>query len=96
MHLAVWVCHKSSRKMVNTYAMLDYCIIEELGTTGRKRKLSLKTLTGKKIRKTSNSKWFNSIWYSCGKEKLLNGLRYPKHTQEENTRKERNRHTKED
>ena len=51
MHLAVWVCHKSSRKMVNTYAMLDYCIIEELGTTGRKRKLSLKTLTGKKNQK---------------------------------------------
>ena len=40
----VWVCHKSSSKMVKTYAMLDNCsqgsfikeeIIEELGITGK-------------------------------------------------------------
>ena len=48
--VAVWVGHKSSRKMVKTYAMLDNCskgsfikeeIIEELVITGMKLKLSL-------------------------------------------------------
>ena len=52
---AVWVGHKSSRKM--TYAVLDNCsqgsfikeeIIEELRITGRNLKLSQKTLPGEK------------------------------------------------
>ena len=55
--VAVWVGHNSSSKMVKTYAMLDNCsqgsfikeeIIEGLGITGRKLKLSLKKLTGEK------------------------------------------------
>ena len=53
----VWVGHRNSRKMVQTYATLDTCsqgsfikddIIEDLGISGRKLKLSLKTLTGEK------------------------------------------------
>ena len=55
--VAVWVGHKSSRKMVKTYSVLDNCsqgffikeeIIEELEITERKLKLSLKILTGQK------------------------------------------------
>ena len=51
--VAAWVGHKSSRKMVKTHAMLNNCsqgsfikkeINEELGITGRKLKLILKTL----------------------------------------------------
>ena len=50
--VAVWIGHKSSKKMVKTYAMLDNCsqgsfikeeVIEELEITERKLKLSLKT-----------------------------------------------------
>ena len=57
----VWVGHRNSRKMVKTYAMLDNCsqgsfikdeIIEDLGLSGRKLKLSLKTLTGEKSEDT--------------------------------------------
>ena len=53
----VWVGHRSSKKMVKAYAMLDNCsqrsfikdeIIEDLGVSGGKLKLSLKTLTGEK------------------------------------------------
>ena len=57
----VWVGHRNSRKMVKTYAMLGNCsqgsfikdeIIEDLGISGRKLKLSLKTLTGEKSEDT--------------------------------------------
>ena len=57
----VWVGHKNSRKMVKTYDMLDNCsqrsfikdeIIEEIGISGRKLKLSMKTLTGEKSEDT--------------------------------------------
>ena len=55
--LPVLVGHINSRKTVKTYAMLDNCsqvsfvkveIIEDLGRSGRKLKLSLKTLTGER------------------------------------------------
>ena len=55
---AVWFGHKSSRKMVTRYAMLDNCsqgsfikeeIIEEFEITGRKLKLGLETLMGEKL-----------------------------------------------
>ena len=57
----VLVGHRNSRKIVKTYAMLDICsqgsfiedeIIEDLSISGRKLKLSLKTLTGEKAEYT--------------------------------------------
>ena len=57
----VWVGHRNSRKMIKTYAMLDNSsqgsfvkdeIIEDLGISDRKLKLSLKTLTGEKAEDT--------------------------------------------
>ena len=57
----VWVGHRNSRKMVKTYAVLGNCsqvsfindkIIEDLGISGRKLILSLKTLTGEKSEDT--------------------------------------------
>ena len=54
----VWIVHRKSRKMVKTYAMLDNCslasfikdeIVEDLGISGTKLKMSLKTLTGEKL-----------------------------------------------
>ena len=57
----VWVGHRNSRKMVKTYDMLDNGsqgpfikdeIIEDLGISDRKLKLSLKTLTSKKSEDT--------------------------------------------
>ena len=74
---AVWVGHMSSSKMVKTYAMLDNCshgsfikeeIIEELGITGRKLKLSLKTLTGQKSEELAAVNGLIVAGISCGKE----------------------------
>ena len=54
----VWIAHRNSTKMVKTYAMLDNCsqgsfikdeITEDLGISGTKLKISLKTLTGEKL-----------------------------------------------
>ena len=62
--------------------MLDNCsqgsfitegIIEELGITGRKLKLSLKTFTGEKSEELAA--------VNVARKDLLNGLRYPKHIQ---------------
>ena len=75
--VAVWVSHKSSRKMVKTYGMLDNCskgsfikeeIIEELGITGRKLKLNLKTLTGEKSEELAAVNGLIVSAISCGKE----------------------------
>ena len=87
--VAVWVGHKSSNKMVKTYAMLDNCsqgsfikeaITEELGITGRKLKLSLKTLTGEKSEELAAVNGLIVSGISCGKEGPVEWIE--KHIQE--------------
>ena len=88
---AVWVGHKSSRKMVKTYAMLDNCsqgffinenIIEELGITGRKLKLSLMTLMTEKSKELEAVNGLIVSGIRCDKEGPVEWLRYPKHIKE--------------
>ena len=83
----VWVGHKSSRKMVKTYEMLDSCsqgffiieeIIEELGITGRKLKLSLNTLTGDKSENLAAVNGVTVSGISCGKEGPVEWIEVPK------------------
>ena len=89
--VAVWVGHKSSKKMVKTYTVLDNCsqgsfikeeIIEELGITGRKLKLSLKTLTGEKSEELAAVNGLIVSGISCGKEGPVEWIEVPKHIQE--------------
>ena len=83
----VWVGHKSSRKMVKTYEMLDSCsqgffikeeIIEELGITGRKLKLSLNTLTSDKSENLAAVNGVTVSGISCGKEGPVEWIEVPK------------------
>ena len=73
--------------MVKTYAMLDNCsqgsfikeeIIEELGITGRKLKLSLKSLTGKKSEELVAANGLIVSGISCGKEGPVEWIEVPK------------------
>ena len=85
--VAAWVGHKSSRKMVKTYAMLDNCrqvsfikkeINEELGITGRKLKLILKILTGEKSEELAAANVSIVSGISCGKEGPVEWIEVPK------------------
>ena len=73
--------------MVKTYAMLDNCsqgsfikeeIIEELGITGRKLKLSLKSLTGEKSEELVAVNGLIVFGISCGKEGPVEWSEVPK------------------
>ena len=85
--VAVWVGHKSSRKMVKTYTMLDNCIqgsfieeeiIEDLVINGRKLKLRLKTLTDEKSEELAAVNGLIVSGISCGKEGPLEWIEVPK------------------
>ena len=85
--VAVWIVHKSSRKMVKTYAILDNCsqgsfinekIIEGLGITGRKLKSSQKTLTGEKSDELAAVNGLIVSGISCGKEGPVEWIEVPK------------------
>ena len=85
--VAVWVGHKSSRKMAKTYVMLDNCshgsfikekIIEELGITGRKLKLSLKTLAGEKSEELAAVNGLIVSGINCDKEGSVEWIDVPK------------------
>ena len=85
--VAIWFGHKSSRKMVKTYAMLDNCsqgsfikeeIIEELGITERKLKLSLQTLTGEKSEELAAVNGLIVSGISCGKGGPAECIEVPK------------------
>ena len=89
--VAVWVGHKSSRKMVKTYAILDNCgqgffineeIIEGLGITERKLKLSQKILTGEKSDELAAVNGLIVSGISCGKEGPVEWTEVPKAYQE--------------
>ena len=84
---AVWVGHKSSRKMVTRYAMLDNCsersfnkeeIIEELEITGRKLNLSLETLMGEKLEELAAVNVLIVSGISCSKEVPVEWIEVPK------------------
>ena len=85
--VAVWVGHKSSRKMVKTYAMLDNCsqgsfikeeITEELGITERKLKSTLQTLTGEKSEELAAVNGLIVSGISCGKGGPVECIEVPK------------------
>ena len=85
--VAAWVGHKSSRKMVKAYAMLDNYsqgsfikkeTIEELGITGKKLKLKLKTLTGEKSEGLAAVKRLIVSGISRGKEEPVEWIDVPK------------------
>ena len=89
--VAVWIVHKSSRKMVKTYAILDNCsqgffineeIIEGLGITERKLKLSRKILTGEKSDELAAVNGLIVSGISCGKEGPVEWTEVPKAYQE--------------
>ena len=84
---AVWFGHKSSRKMVARYAMLDNCsqgsfikeeIIEELEITGKKLKLSLETLMGEKSEELAAVNVLIVSGISCSKEVPVEWIEVPK------------------
>ena len=75
------------KKMVKSYAMLDNCsqgsfikkeIIEELGITGRKLKLGLRTLTGEKSEELAAVNGLIVSGISCGKEGPVEWIEVPK------------------
>ena len=64
--VTVWVGHRNFRKMVKTFAMLDNCrqssfikdeFMEDLHISGRKLKLSLKTLNDEESEDTEAVAW---------------------------------------
>ena len=84
---AVWFGHKSSRKMVTRYAMLDNCsqgsfikeeIIEELEITGRKLKLGLETLMGEKSEELAAVNVLIVSGISCSKGVPVEWIEVPK------------------